>query len=301
MATAALVVATAGPASAAFAPVHTAPSSGPPGTTFTVSGSGCGPGLTLSSADFASVSSSTLRLALHVPVDHTGSWHTTFHVPKGSLPVLALVTAACFTNGLPSLTTIYTPATFVVTATPSPTSPPPPPPPTSPPTSGPTGTSPTTKGTAGSTTTGGTEAAPGAGPASGSGSGRSGRARTSSGRGGAGSTVAAGSGVGGSTTKRSGAVAGLRSPELASDSRRTSSEVSPWWWALVALLVAGGIGAWVRLRRRGISPAATGAPTPEGADDVGPEPGSGATGPDGDVDVDWPAFPVHDDDPTVTR
>jgi hypothetical protein len=102
-------------------------------------------------------------------------------------------------------------------------------------------------------------------------------------------------------------VAGLRSPELASDSRRTSSDVSPWWWALVALLVAGGIGVWVRLRRRGIgravagAPAATGAPTPEGADDVGPEPGSGATGPDGDVDDDWPAFPVLDDDPTVTR
>jgi hypothetical protein len=304
-ATAALVAAAAAPAGAAIGPVHTAPSSGPPGTTFTVSGSGCGPGLTLSSADFASVSSSSLRLGVHVPVDHTGSWHTTFHVPSGSLPVPALVTAACFTNGLPSLTTIYTPATFVVTAAPTPTTspPPPPPPPTSPTPAGSTGTSPTTKGTTGSTT-GGKGAATGAGASSGSGSGsgagRSGRARTSSGRGGAAGTVAAGA-PGGSAAKRSGAVAGLRSPELASDSRRTSSGISPWWWGLLALLVAGAIGAGVSLRRR-MAAGATGAATPDGADDAGRAPGSGAAGPDGDGDADddWPAFPVLDDEPTVT-
>jgi hypothetical protein len=47
---------------------------------------------------------------------------------------------------------------------------------------------------------------------------------------------------------------------------------------------------------------ATGAATPDGADDAGRAPGSGAAGPDGDghADDDWPAFPVLDDEPTVT-
>src|SRR5262249_27722048 len=80
-ATAALVVGASGPADAAIGPVHTAPSSGPPGTTFTVSGSGCGPGLFVSGSDYVSVSSTSLPLNVHVPVNSAGSWSTTFSVP----------------------------------------------------------------------------------------------------------------------------------------------------------------------------------------------------------------------------
>lgn len=298
-ATAALVLGASGAASAAIGPVRAAPSSGPPGTTFTVSGSGCGPGLTVSAADYVSVSSTSLPLDVHVPVNGTGSWSTTFQVPGGALPLPALIAAACFTNGLPSLTTIYTPATFVVTAA---STAPPPPPPTTPTTSG-SNPTPTTRGTTASTQAGGKGAGPGAGsganagPGSGSTSGSksSGGARTSSGRAGAGGTVTA-AGAGGGAAKRSGAVAGLRSPELASDSRAASSGINPWWWALLAVLAAGAIAAWLRLRRRGDSagqPGSTDEPAADG------EPGT--TGPDDDLDDDWPEFPVLDEAPTITR
>jgi hypothetical protein len=300
-ATAALVLA-ASPAGAAIGPVHTAPSSGAPGTTFTVSGSGCGPGVFVSGSDYVSVSSTGLPLNVHVPVSSAGSWSTTFSVPSGAPPVPALIAAACFTDGLPSLTTVYTPATFVVTATPAPTTLPPPPPPTSPTTSGSTGTTPTTNGTSastkpgtkGSTTGGGTSTGSGSGLGSASGSGKAGRARSSGGRSGAGGAGTADGSIDRTAAKRAGAVAGLQSPELTSDSHRGPAGISPWWWALLALLVAGAIATWLWLRRRGAS-------APGGPDDPGPHGPTGMAEPDDALDDDWPAFPVLDEEPTINR
>jgi hypothetical protein len=57
-------------------------------------------------------------------------------------------------------------------------------------------------------------------------------------------------------TDDSGEVAGLRSPELASDSGDTSGGVSWWWWLLLALVVAGAAAAWVWVRRHPAAPPA---------------------------------------------
>lgn len=300
---AAAVLLTAGPANAAVGPVHVAPSSGPPGTTFTVSGSGCGPGLFVSASDYASVSTS-LALNVHAPVNSAGSWSTTFRVPNGTLAVPKLIAATCFTDGLPSLTTIYTPGTFVVTAAPTPTTAPPPP--TTPTTSGSSNT-PTTKGTTASTTASGTGSSSGGrstssgvsagvGSLAGTGSGSATSQRAGSGSGG-GRTVTADGVVTGSGSKRAGAVAGLRSPELAGDSHAPTSGVNPWWWALLALVIAGGVGTWLWLRRRGATPDET-ATTPAGSEraTAGHEPDDGT--PLDDEDDDWPSFPVLDPETT---
>ena len=296
-----IVIAAGGPAGAAIGPVGVAPSSGPPGTTFTVSGSGCGPGLFASSSDYVSVSSTSLPLDVHVPVNSAGSWSRSFTVPGGSLPVPAVIAAVCITDGLPSLTTIYTPGTFVVTAATAPTTVPPPPPPTTPTTSSPTGTTPTTKGTTASTKPGSKGSGSGSGGggtgtgtrsgSSSAGSGRGGSARSGNGNGnGGGAVTAAG-------TKRSGAVAGLRSPELVGDTRSPTSGMNGWWWALLAVVVAGAIGTWLWLRRRDPS-----APGPAAGDGEHTDPGEG-TAPDDvasqdDGDDDWPSFPVLDTEPT---
>jgi hypothetical protein len=296
-AAAAFAVAASSPAGAAIGPVHVSPSSGPPGTTFTVSGSGCGPGLFVSGSDYVSVSSTGLPLNVHAAVNRAGAWSTTFHIPNGAPPVPALIAAGCFTDGLPSLTTIYTPATFLVTALPTPTTAPPPPP-TGPTTSGSTGTTATTKGTTASSeprgTGGGTATA--SGSASGSGAGKSGRARGSGPGSDVGRAGSAGSSANSRAGPRSGAVAGLRSPELTSESDGVSSGISPWWWTLLGLLVAGGIGAWLWLRRRG-------ATTPDAPADPGPGPDdeSGGADPDNALADDWPAFPVLDDESPITR
>jgi hypothetical protein len=123
----------------------------------------------------------------------------------------------------------------------------------------------------------------------------SGGARTSSGRAGAGGTSSSAGAVGGAA-KRSGAVAGLRSPELAGDSRNASSGISGWWWALLALLAAGAIATWLGLRRRSTSAGAPGSSAEPATDG-----GSGTSDPGDDLDDDWPAFPVLDEEPTITR
>jgi len=105
-------------AGAAIQNVTLSPTSGPPGTSVHISGTGCSPGVLLSSAqDFVEVSSPTL-----LPVDTrfavaaNGSWGGVFTVPANAPAVPATVTAVCMSDGLPSLQTIYGPAVFVVSA-----------------------------------------------------------------------------------------------------------------------------------------------------------------------------------------
>jgi hypothetical protein len=112
--------AAAGSAGAAITAFTLAPTSGPPGTVFSVSGAGCSPGLTVSAAnDYVSVDVPTLQISTRVPVAANGSWHGAFTVPAGALPAGAPVAALCVSDGLPSLLTLYTPQTFTVTAPPT--------------------------------------------------------------------------------------------------------------------------------------------------------------------------------------
>ena len=104
------------PAGAAVLGFDTSPSSGPAGTVVQVSGTGCAPGITLSPAqDHVKISSTTLAVSTDIVVAADGSWHGTFAVPANAPALPGLVAALCFTNGLPSLTTIYSPQTFTVT------------------------------------------------------------------------------------------------------------------------------------------------------------------------------------------
>jgi hypothetical protein len=95
-------------------------------------------------------------------------------------------------------------------------------------------------------------------------------------------------------------VAGLRSPELTSDSQRASSGIDPWWWALLLVLVAAAAGTWLWLRRRGGSVASPEATDPGDSGDATSNATATAETAD-DLDDDWPAFPVLDDEPTITR
>jgi hypothetical protein len=236
----------------------------------TVSGSGCGPGLTHSASDYVSVSSTTLPLGVQVPVNGNGSWSTTFTVPPGTLPLPAAIAALCFTNGFPSLTTIYTPGTFTVTAAAPPPPPTAPPPATTPTTPGNTAspanpTTPTTKSTKpgnkgnqpGADSAGGTGSTSGAGR-SGSGSGAR---RSGGGSGDEEFATLAGTVENGGSGGKSGVAAGLRSPELASDSNDAGGGLG-WWWLLVLVLLAAAVGgawAWWRSRR---APGAAPEPVP---------------------------------------
>jgi hypothetical protein len=256
-----LLAAGSTPAGAAIGPFQVQPGSGPPGTPVTITGSGCGPGLVrVPSQDYVSVSSTTLPLGLQVAVSANGSWSTTFTVPLGAPAVPAALTALCFTDGLPSLTTVYTPGTFFVTA---PTTPAPPPPPTSPST---TGTPSTTQGT--TTTTEAGSNAPGGGAGSASPGGTTGAATRGGRAGGADGllgTSAPASGEAGGPD----AVAGLRSPELTSDATGAPGGVGWGWWLLLLALVAGAAGAWFWARRRHVGPPAEPAGTDGPPDDGG--------------------------------
>ena len=135
--------------SAADAAVTTfalSPPAGPPGTVVHVNGAGCSPGLLGSSqTDFVSVNAPTLRVAFRAAVSANGSWSGSFTVPAdGGSGSSAAVAAVCVSRGLQSLTTIYSPRTFTVTAPPATTIP---------------GTSTTRPGTGG--TTSGSTPAPG--------------------------------------------------------------------------------------------------------------------------------------------
>jgi hypothetical protein len=117
----------AGAAQAAVTSFVVSPGSGPPGTVVHVSGSGCTPGLIGSkNANFVAVTATTLDVAFEAPVAPSGSWSGTFTVPAGArVGSTAPVTAVCWSTGLPSLMTLYTPQSFRVTGA-SPTTNPPP-------------------------------------------------------------------------------------------------------------------------------------------------------------------------------
>jgi len=112
-------------ADAAVTAFTLSPHAGPPGTVVHVSGAGCNPGLLGSpQTDFVSVTAPTLRVSVRVPVSANGSWSGAFTVPAdGGSGSSATVTAVCVSGGFASLTTIYSPQTFTVTAPPATTTP----------------------------------------------------------------------------------------------------------------------------------------------------------------------------------
>lgn len=115
-------LATTGEAGALLDPFTVSPSSGPPGTVVHLSGSGCAPGIVASpSQDYVKITSTSLSLSSNIPVAANGSWSGTLTVPTNALALPGLVVAACFTDGLPSLITTYSPHGFTVT---SPSTPP---------------------------------------------------------------------------------------------------------------------------------------------------------------------------------
>lgn len=247
------------PAQAAVSPFVLSPSSGPPGTLVSVSGTGCSPGLTRSPSDFVAVAAPTFGLSMQPPVAEDGSWHETFIVPSDAGTGDAPVAAVCVTDGLPSLTTQYTAQMFTVTAAPPTTT-------TSPPT-----TSPTTGGT----TPGGTTPKPGPGgstpttqggpPDTGGGSGPSPTVPTSEGvpsgdsnGGAAGGGSGSNSGTSARPVKADAAprhsaaaarAADLRAPELAAAQIGDTSELDWVAWTLLIALVVGAVAAPLLLRR----------------------------------------------------
>jgi len=112
-------------ADAAVTAFTLSPHAGPPGTVVHVSGAGCNPGLLGSpQTDYVSVTAPTLRVSFRVPVSANGSWSGSFTVPAdGGSGSSATVTAVCVSGGFASLTTIYSPQTFTVTAPPATTTP----------------------------------------------------------------------------------------------------------------------------------------------------------------------------------
>jgi hypothetical protein len=112
-------LATTGQAGALLDPFTVAPSSGPPGTVVHLSGSGCAPGIVASpSQDYVKITSTSLSSSANIPVAANGSWSGTLTVPANAPALPGLVVAACFTDGLPSLITTYSPHGFTVTSAP---------------------------------------------------------------------------------------------------------------------------------------------------------------------------------------
>jgi hypothetical protein len=253
----------AGIADAAISPFTLSPAAGPAGTVVHVSGAGCSPGLTVSAAnDYVAVTAPVLGVSMRVPAAANGSWNGSFAVPANATPIPAglPVAALCVSDGLPSLTTLYTPQTFTVTAPPTTTTPTTPTTPTSP-------TTPTTKPTTGSTppTNGG---GPGSGngggpgstvpvfggcppdPSGGNSGGGSGNAGSEPGesRPGPKSTVK----IGDSKAARAARAADLSVPELPA-ARVTGAGGLGWlsWLLLIGLLVAAVAAPfWLRRSRR---------------------------------------------------
>lgn len=110
-------VGAAEPAGAAVTSFTMSPAAGSPGTVVHVRGSGCAPGVLGSrNANFVTVTATTLDVAFRVPVAANGRWSGVFTVPAGAVGS-APVTAACVSSNVISLTTLYTPRVFRVTAT----------------------------------------------------------------------------------------------------------------------------------------------------------------------------------------
>ena len=257
-----------GSAGAAVLAFVLAPTSGPPGTHVDVSGTGCSPGLTLSSSDFVAVAVPAFDVTVQRPVEADGSWHGTFKVPADAVAGDAAVAVVCVTDGLPSLTTLYTPQTFTVT-TASPTTT------TSQPPSTTGGTTPTTTGGTtpkpGTPTTGGEPP-----PGTGGGSEPSTTVPTSEGVPSGGPNGGPGGGEAGNKSgagarpvkadvdrapRRATRAADLRAPELSAARINDMSELDWLAWTLLIALVAAAVAAPLLLRRlrgRGSRTPATG-------------------------------------------
>jgi hypothetical protein len=111
-----------GTAHAAITTFSMSPTSGPPGTTVNVNGSGCSPGLILSSADRVTLAATTIPpVVTQIATTSSGSWSGSFTIPNNAVVGSALVNVVCFTDGLQSLLTIYTSQTFTVTQVSAPT------------------------------------------------------------------------------------------------------------------------------------------------------------------------------------
>jgi hypothetical protein len=251
-----------GPAGAAVLPFVLAPTSGPPGTHVNFSGTGCSPGLTLTSSDFVAVAAPTFSVTVQRPVEADGSWHGSFKVPADAVAADAAVAAVCVTDGLPSLTTQYTPQVFTVTTS-SPTTT------TQPPTTTTGGTTPTTPGSttpkAGGGTTPTTRGTPP--PDTGGGSEPSTTIPTSEGVPSGGSNPGPGGGEAGNksgagarpikanvdrATRRAtpmGRAADLRAPELSAARINHMSELDWLAWTLLIAFVFAAVAAPLLLRR----------------------------------------------------
>ncbi len=255
----------AGAARAAITSFTLSPASGPPATVVIVGSSGCSPGLTVSAAsDYVAVTAPTLQVSTRVPVTGYGLWHGSFTVPAGASPAAAVVAALCVSDGLPSLTTLYTPQTFTVTAPPATTLP------TTTTTPGTTNpTTPTTKRHSTGSTTPPTDGNPKPGGGGGSGSTVPvfGGVPPDSSRGSAGTTPGSengGSGNGGSGTTRPRAVqvdisraaqaraADLSVPGLSAARVQGSGGLGWLAWLLLLALVVAAVAApyWLRRSRQ---------------------------------------------------
>ena len=107
-------VGAAEPAGAAVATFTMSPAAGPPGTVVHVRGRGCAPGVLGSrTANFVTVTATTLDVAFRAPVAADGSWSGAFTVPESGAPGSSTpVEAACVSSNVLSLTTVYTPKAF---------------------------------------------------------------------------------------------------------------------------------------------------------------------------------------------
>lgn len=104
-----------GTAGAWLQPFRLSPSSGPPGSVVTVSGTDCTPGpVVAAGTDYVNITSTTLPISVDVRVAANGSWRGQLTVPGSQALGVGLVGATCFTNGMPSATT-YSPQSFTVT------------------------------------------------------------------------------------------------------------------------------------------------------------------------------------------
>jgi hypothetical protein len=239
------------------------PTSGPPGTVVTASGTGCSPGSTVSaSSDYVAVAAPTLQLYdKQIRVRKDGTWHGTFKVPSDANAGLAAAVAAlCVSDTLPSLTTWYVPQTFRVTAPPTTT------------TTAPGGTTPTTPTTKKPTGTTPPTQDEGPGPDGGAGPGSTvpvfgGIPPDTSGGNTGGGTARGGSDGGGSATTKPGTTrAGLNRATRGMPAARAADLSVPrlpgahvagagglGWiaWLLLALVIAAlGAPFWLRRSRR---------------------------------------------------